>query len=295
MSNWWALVFLSVFFIGVTKSGFGSGIGLLNVPMLTIAASRIPSLGSKAALPLMLPLLILGDLIAVWQYRKFYVWRSPAASVGASVIDGGPQIVADSARTTTQILARLLPGTILGVILGAYLLYLFERQQKDVAAALVNMEIGFESVFLVALHWYRMSRKDAKDVFRPGFARSSVVGAFAGVSSTLAHGAGPIIALHLLPQKLDRRLFVGTCAIYFFILNCCKMPAYYGAGLFSPDNHATLFFATRFMPVVVVGAIFGFWVNRRISDKVFSKVVYVVTFCLGWYLLIDSVVALRGG
>jgi uncharacterized protein len=80
MSTWWVVVFLAVFFIGVTKSGFGSGIGLLNVPMLTIAASNIPSLGSKAALPLMLPLLVLGDLIAVWQYRKFYVWRSTPAT-----------------------------------------------------------------------------------------------------------------------------------------------------------------------------------------------------------------------
>jgi uncharacterized protein len=200
----------------------------------------------------------------------------------------------DPGRTTTQIIARLLPGTLIGVILGAYLLNLFERQQKDVAAALVNMEIGFESVLLVALHWYRTSRRDERKIFRPGLLRSSAVGAFAGVSSTLAHGAGPIIALHLLPQKLDRQLFVGTCAIYFFILNCSKLPAYYGAGLFTADNHATLLFATRFMPIVLAGAIFGFWLNRRLSDKVFSKVVYLVTFCLGWYLLIDSAWALKG-
>jgi hypothetical protein len=267
----------------VTKSGFGSGIGLLNVPLITIAATRIPSLGTRAALPLMLPLLILGDLIAVWQYRKFYRWRQTAPASPTS----------QSPRTTPQILARLLPGTLIGVILGAYLLYLFERQQKDVAAALVNLEIGFESVFLVALHWYRIRRREANIIFRPGTARSSTVGAFAGVSSTLAHGAGPIIALHLLPQKLDRQLFVATCAIYFFILNCCKLPAYYSAGLFAPQNHATLFSAARFMPLVVVGAIFGFWVNRRLSDRIFSKVVYAVTFCLGWYLLIDSTLALH--
>jgi uncharacterized membrane protein YfcA len=302
MSTWWVVVFLSVFFIGVTKSGFGSGIGLLNVPLLTIAAGRIPSLGSGAALPLMLPLLVLGDLIAVWQYRKFYIWRKTPAKLEALALvgtasatvpeeDARPSTV--PARTTTQIIARLLPGTLIGVILGAYLLNLFERQQKDVAAALVNMEIGFESVLLVALHWYRTSRRDAAEIFRPGLLRSSAVGAFAGVSSTLAHGAGPIIALHLLPQKLDRQLFVGTCAIYFFILNCAKLPAYWGAGLFAADNHATLLFSTRFMPIVLFGAIFGFWLNRRLSDRVFSKVVYAVTFCLGWYLLADSAAALR--
>ena len=39
---------------------------------------------------------------------------------------------------------------------------------------------------------------------------------------------------------------------------------------------------------VVVGAILGLWLNRRISEKWFSRVVYCVTFLLGWYILYEN-------
>ena len=37
MTIWWAVVFLAMFLIGVTKSGFGSGVGLMIVPMTVVA------------------------------------------------------------------------------------------------------------------------------------------------------------------------------------------------------------------------------------------------------------------
>jgi hypothetical protein len=69
----------------------------------------------------------------------------------------------------------------------------------------------------VSLNWYREWRaRHAPPAYQPTIGKSTAVGAFAGVSSTLAHAAGPIIALHLLPQRLERGVFVGTCAVYFF-------------------------------------------------------------------------------
>jgi uncharacterized protein len=262
VSFWWLVIFLGVLLIGVTKSGFGSGVGLMIVPMMTIACANVPSLGQKAALPLMLPLLILGDLIAVWQYRHLF-------SLG--------------------IVKKLLPGTLVGVVLGGLLLWWFESQQESVAAALIRLEIGFECVLLVGLHWWRVSRGLGETVYVPTPVASFFVGAFAAISSTLAHAAGPIIALYLLPQRLDRQLFVGTCAIYFFILNNAKLPAYYLSGLF---GNVSLRETVQFVPLLVIGAVLGFWLNKRMNDRVFSKVVYAVTFVLGWYILIDAVVAL---
>src|SRR5438067_12487376 len=72
MSPWWLMVALGVFLIGVTKSGFGSGLGLMVVPVIVIAMGRIPGQGADAALGLMLPLLLVGDLIAVYQYRHLF-------------------------------------------------------------------------------------------------------------------------------------------------------------------------------------------------------------------------------
>jgi uncharacterized protein len=262
VSAWWLVIFLSVTLIGVTKSGFGAGVGLMIVPLMTIACAHVPSLGEKAMLPLMLPLLILGDLIAVWQYRHLF---------------------------SLTIVKKLLPGTLVGVVLGGLLLWWFEKQSAEVAAALIRLEIGFECVLLVGLHWWRVSRGLGNTVYVPKPAASFAVGGFAAISSTLAHAAGPIIALYLLPQRLDRQLFVGTCAIYFFILNNAKLPAYYASGLF---GNVSFVKTLQLAPLLVVGAVLGFWLNKRMSDRLFSKIVYTITFVLGLYIFYDGAAAL---
>ena len=96
MTVWWLVVFLAVFFIGITKSGFGSGGALLIVPVTLLAMDHTPY-GSKVTLGLMLPLLTVGDLIAVWQYRRLF---------------------------SLAIVRRLLPGTLVGVVVGGLLLRL---------------------------------------------------------------------------------------------------------------------------------------------------------------------------
>jgi hypothetical protein len=254
---WWAIIFLAVFLIGVTKSGFGAGVGLMIVPMTVVAMDHTPY-RAAATLGLMLPLLLTGDLIAVYQYRRLFSLR---------------------------IVKRLLPGTLVGVVIGGGLLYWFHSQPPRLLVPLIKLEVALESIVLVGLHWFRTWRGQDLHV-TPGPVKNAIVGAAAAVSSTLAHAAGPIISLYLLPQKLERQLFVGTCAIYFFILNTAKLPAYRMNGMFS---HDMLMLSLETLPLVILGAAFGFWVNRRLNDVLFSKIVYAATFGLGWYLLVDSV------
>jgi len=263
MNSWWTLVWFAIFLIGVTKSGFGSGVGLMIVPMMAIAMGHIPGRGSEAALGLLLPLLIAGDFIAVWQYRRLF---------------------------SLKIVKKLLPGTAVGVVLGGMMLWSF-HQYKDVVGALIRIEIGIESILLVSLHWWRQWR-GVQHHLMPEPWRSHLTGGFSAVSSTLAHAAGPIVAMYLLPLQLDRQLFVGTCAIYFFILNTAKLPAYWASGQFT---QASPMFAIQFLPLVVIGAFAGVWLNRRLSDKLFTRVVYVVTFVLGMYVLREGVMQIMHG
>lgn len=247
-------MFGAIFFIGVTKSGFGSGVGLMIVPTALLAMTRM-GYPPQATLGLMLPLLVVGDVLAVWQYRR---------------------------RFSPQLILKLLPGSVIGVLVGWALLSWFNAQDKTVAIALVEIEVGLESVGLVSLHWWRTRHGDLAALARPTWPRGGLTGLLAGTSSTLAHAAGPIIALYLLPQKLDRAVFVGTSANYFFLLNLAKLPAYWRS---HDMNRATLVLSARTVPLVIAGALFGLWLNRRINDRAFSRIIYLVTFFLGWYLL----------
>lgn len=292
---WFFVALAAIFFIGVTKSGFGSGVGLIIVPATALAMGHgaFAGRGEDAALGLLLPLLIAGDLLSVWQHRKYFVKSKAEVAVvvagggGSQEVEKTRETVAEPPYSTGKVLRLLMPGTVVGVVLGSLLLYWFQ-QQKEMVASLMRVEIGCESILLVGLHWWRQWRGVQTSLMREP-ARGTISGTFAGASSTLAHAAGPIIAMYLLPLKLERKLFVATCALYFFILNSIKLPSYYAAGQFA---HAELTFTLLFLPVVIAGAIFGFWVNKRMSDKLFTKIVYVCTFVLGWYILVDGAVAL---
>jgi len=262
MLLWWSIALCAIFLIGVTKSGFGSGVGLMIVPMMAIAATNIRTLGAAAALGLLLPLLIAGDILAAYQYRNLFSF---------------------------DIVRKLLPGTAVGLVIGGLLLWWFHNHSADVTVLLIRLEIGLESVALVALHWWRTARGTADVAYAPRAWHDHTVGGFSAVSSTLAHAAGPIITLYLLPQKLGRDRYVGTSAVYFFILNAAKLPVYWVGGQF---RYASPLFALRFLPVVVAGALFGWWIKSRINDRLFSGIVYAVTFALGWYLLADAAVKL---
>ena len=255
---WWAIAFLAIFLIGMTKSGFGSGVGLMVVPMMALAMPHIlPERGERATLGLVLPLLVAGDLIAVYQYRRLF---------------------------SRQIILRLMRGTILGLIIGGLLLAWFHNKPPATATLLIRLEIGAEAVVLVGLNWWR-TLSGGSTIYTPAVWKDDTVGTLAAASSTLAHAAGPIITLYLLPQKLGRDIFVGTSAIYFFIVNTAKLPVYWYGGLFAD---ASPLFGSRFLPIVILGAVSGWWIKSRISDLLFSRLVYTITFALGWYLLIDA-------
>lgn len=260
MSPWWIPVALAIFGIGLTKSGFGAGLGLLITPLVVVSLEHLPTYGSAAALGLILPLLLVGDVIAVWQYRRLF---------------------------RADLVRRLLPGTALGVALGGAVLWSF-HSHAAIVGALIRIEIGVESILLVGLTWWRQWR-GVQHVLLPEPLRGRLAGAFAGVSSTLAHAAGPILAMYLLPLNLDRRLFVGTNAVYFFALNLMKLPAYIAAGQFETIPPLR---SLQFAPLVLAGALTGVWLVRRMNDRLFVRIVYVTTFVLGWYILADGIAQL---
>jgi hypothetical protein len=270
---WWLVVILGVFLIGLTKSGFGSGVGLFVVPLLTLAMGHTAR-GSEAAPGLMLPLLILGDIIAVWQYRDLFLPVHASADAPAEQPHG---------MTGPSLIRHLALGTIAGVVLGGLLLWWFHKQ-GELMAALIRLEIGFECLLLLSIHYYRQWR-GMQTRLLPEPARGTLSGAFAGVSSTLAHAAGPIIAMYLLPLKPPRKLFVGTCALYFGLLNTAKLPAYYWAGMFSRIDAPLV---GKMTPMVLLGAAVGFSLNRHMSDKLFTQIIYAATLVLGLYLLWDG-------
>ncbi len=247
----WIGAGVAALLVGMSKSGFGTGAGVLAVPLMAVV------LGPAAMLPAMLLLLLAGDVIGIRQY------------------------VRDDDRRDLLI---LLPGLAAGVVLGSALLGWFlalpdaelwlRRVTGVLAIAFVTAQVG--------LLEFRGAQGERRPVYRPRLWHGVSIGACAGITSTLAHTGGPFVALFLLPQMLDRRVFVGTVLKFFFAANLLKLVPYARQGLLTVRAVST---ALPLLPVVAAGALGGAALNRRLSDSRFRLAVYLLTLLSGAYLM----------
>lgn len=251
----WLLLIFGALMVGVSKAGFGAGAGILAVPLIALA------IGARGMLPVLLPVLICGDIFALFHYagRHNRDWRN---------------------------LKLLLPSAVAGIVMGMLILDWFMNISEGKGDRLLEAAVGGICVVFAAMQAYNyiLSRYGVKEDknYRPAPWQGAGMGIIAGITSTLAHSAGPLIALFLLPQRLPRRVFVGTAIFYFFIGNLIKLIPYTSTGLFTPK---TLTLSFILFPAAIAGTIVGSQLNKHLTDFYFNLIVYAVTFATGISLL----------
>ena len=244
------LCWVASILVGISKAGFGAGVGILAVPLMTIAISPTRMLG------VLLPLLITGDIFSLLHYPKMQDFRN---------------------------LSMLIPGCLLGIGIGA--LFLKRFQLLTDGERVLCIFIGIICIVIVLIQLYvqlKVRRKSNPVAYRPRIWQGVTVGIIAGVTSTLAHAAGPIVLLFLLPQKLEKRVFMGTILVYFFVGNSAKLIPYLAGSIIT---RKTILESIRLIPWVIGGTLLGVWLNKKISGKVFSYIIYGITFLTGMGLL----------
>lgn len=118
--------------------------------------------------------------------------------------------------------------------------------------------------------------------WRPSLWEGLLVGVAAGFSSTISHGAGPICAIYLLAQKMEKTPFVATNAAFFTLLNLLKVPPYVVSGLI---NRESLWQDLRYVAFIPLGVGVGWLANRALPQKAFGYLVYGLLFVTAVHLL----------
>jgi len=244
----------AVLFIGIAKAGFGGGLGMLVTPLCVLA------FGPKTAIGILLPLLCAGDAFSLYHY-----WG----------------------RWRVENLKFLLPGVVVGVMIGVQLIGHFSPRQLNVA-------IGLIAVLFAAFQVVKERLFRAERAFVPNHQIGVPCGIGMGVTSTFAHGAGPVAAMFLIPQRLSKEIFVGTSVLLFTCVNWIKLPffcvdrswvnlpVFAAHALITP---ATLLTSAKFFPLVPLGVWLGVWLNRRFSETNFLWVIYAILFLTGLQLI----------
>ncbi|HXJ58339.1 MAG TPA: sulfite exporter TauE/SafE family protein [Verrucomicrobiae bacterium] len=240
---------LGVLFIGLSKAGFGGGLGMLTTPLCVLAfgaGGRDPTF----AVGTLLPLLCAGDAFSMYHYWGKWEKRN---------------------------LQFLMPGVVVGVVIGVQLLGRFSPRQ-------LNLAIGLLAVLFVVFQLVKERIFRAEGAFAPNHPIGIPCGIGAGVTSTFAHGAGPIVSVFLIPQQLPKEIYVGTTVLMFTWINWIKFPFFVAQGIITQD---TLLTGLYYLPLIPVGVWLGVWLNRKVSEKLFLQLVYLFTFLTGLELIFN--------
>lgn len=220
--------------VGFSKTSLGG----LAVIAVAIFATILPARESTAAI---LTILVVGDLVACWHYRRDADWA---------------------------LIRRLLPAVLPGLVIGA----LFLRATDDDT---LRRAIGAVLLVLVLLQLWVRTRGDGLPTGthrHPAAAWSA--GAGMGFATMTANAAGAVMTLYLSASGIQKRRFVGTNAWFFLIVNLTKLPFSVGLGLLHVDDVVR---AAVVAPVVLLGGLTGYATVRRISQHRFDVAVLLAS------------------
>jgi uncharacterized protein len=240
----WFFAALGAFMVGVSKAGI-TGLSILSIALFNHVFAS-----SKQASGLVLPLLIFGDFVAVFSYRKHTQWHY---------------------------LWRLFPWTAAGVVLGYFTL----GRISDHSARIL---IGWIIVALAALSFWRKYVSTPAEEKAPSFHWSvgATIGMTAGFITLVANAAGPLMAIYLVAMRLPKMEYVGTAAVFFMLLNLFKVPFMVDLGLITTQSFS---FNLALAPAVLLGAFAGRWLLKHVNQNLFELLVLLLS-AIGGILLI---------
>jgi uncharacterized protein len=229
----WMLGIASGLVIGMAKTGL-SGLTLFFIPLMALA------FGGRASTGILLPMLCVGDILAVALYRQ---------------------------HGEGKYILKLLPSTLCGlgagVLVGSHL--------SDNAFRIL---LGTIILFLLALMIWQDTNKK-KNYYPSAWWFSVLAGLLAGFATMIGNAAGPVMSAYLLSMRLPKNTFIGTAAWFFLLINLLKIPPQ--IFFWKNISASTLAFDAIMIPAVAVGAGIGFKVTGKIPERAYRIFVIVMT------------------
>ncbi|MDQ1024246.1 putative membrane protein YfcA [Streptomyces umbrinus] len=222
-----------------------------NTVSLAIFAAVLPA---RASTGVLLPILIVGDVLAVLTYRRHAHWPT---------------------------LWKLFPAVAAGVIVGTVFLMWADDQ-------IVRTSIGAILLLMAGVTIWRRRKTEAEEepdsvATRTGRIKARSYGVLGGFTTMVANAGGPVMSMYLLSAGFRKLGFLGTSAFFFLIVNVSKVPFSVGLGLIDGNS---LLLDAALAAFVVPGAFIGKWAVNRINQRLFEQLVIAATVVGGAQLLL---------
>lgn len=170
----------------------------------------------------------------------------------------------------------ILPAMMAGVWVGTHLL-------SVIAADAVRRIVGGLALGFGILQYLAIDRPNWKERLRPTPSQGVGLGFASGMISSMAHVGGLVFSFYLLPRIRAKEVFVGTTVFLFFTTGLLKVGTfvYYDILTFP-----ILMLFLALLPALFLGSISGRWLNQRISNRLFIRLICVFVGLMGTRLVL---------
>ncbi len=169
----------------------------------------------------------------------------------------------------------LLPAALVGIWIGTHLL-------SVLPATYIVKTVGVLAVLFGSLQFLGIDRPEWMERLRPRTWMGVGLGLGSGVGSGMAHTGGIVFSFYLLPNSPNREMFVATTVCIFFVTGLLKVGTYVTYGILTwPIFRISLLL----IPAMALGSLFGKLMNRRISNRLFLRVISTMIVLMGVKLL----------
>ncbi|WP_413282977.1 sulfite exporter TauE/SafE family protein [Vibrio sp. MA40-2] len=166
----------------------------------------------------------------------------------------------------------MLPSAVLGIIVAAFIMGV-------VSGEVVELFIGALSLLFCAQYYLKGNGKQINPY--SGY----FWGFLSGISSTMIHAGGGPISIYLLPKKLDKKVMVGTMAVFFGILNLLKLIPYAYFGQFDSQNLST---SLVLIPLAPIGVKLGIYLLQVATQEQVYRICYFLLLLSGGKLFFSG-------
>lgn len=223
--------FLGAYILGVSKAGV-KGIAVLIVTLMAFA------FGAKSSTGALMPLLITGDIFAIFYYHRHTKW---------------------------VYLRKFLPWMMLGVLIGVFI-------GKDLPERIFQITMAVIILLTVLMLWW-WGKKDRKVPTHWSFA--GFTGTMAGVTTMIGNLAGAFSNIFFLAMRLPKNEFIGTAAWLFFFINLFKLP--FHIFVWKTVTVETFEVYIYLLPAVIAGLLSGIFLVKKFTDQFFRQMILILT------------------
>ena len=233
--------------IGVILFGISKGGFAGPIAILSLPIMSL-AMSPVMAAAILLPVLLIMDVVAMYLYWKTWDMKN---------------------------IKIIIPPALIGIFIGAMT---FNYSSDDS----IRIIIGTIAILFILLTIIQKNNV----LIKPTKTKGTFWSLVAGYTSFLIHSGGTPVNFYLLPQKLNKTIYVGTMTLAFLIINVIKLVPYYYLGQFViPNIKASLILS----PLAPISIYLGYYLHKKVNEEVFYIFIYLFLAIGGIKLIYDGI------